>query len=184
MKHYLIQHCKRQRVQLQLKELDIQRNSKDNFVIGTVQKKWLNRIEAGDFDFVLCSPPCSTFSRAPWANLWGPRPIRSFLHPKGFPWLKYSRKLLAQAGNCLAKFSFDAMKLQLSQENKMALKEQPEDLGALKSGPWKCQRPSSMWQFPEHEHIMALKGVRSAAIFSIRLWDSFSETNQTPVSDF
>jgi hypothetical protein len=73
--------------------------------------------------------------------------------------------MLAKLGNTLADFSFQALKAQASTKPGLFLKEQPEDLGALKSGPWIGQRPASMWQFKEHLELLQLDGVRSLAIF-------------------
>ena len=51
------------------------------------------------------SPPCSTFSRAPWRNNRGPQPLRSFDHPDELPGLRWSQRRKAQLGNNLADFS-------------------------------------------------------------------------------
>ena len=45
----------------------------------------LSRIDSGDFDAVILSPPCGTWSRAPWSNNAGPGPVRSRHHPWGCP---------------------------------------------------------------------------------------------------
>ena len=53
-------------------EVDILKNRLHDLSIGTTQQRWLQRIAAGEFDAVLASPPCSTYSRAVWANAFGP----------------------------------------------------------------------------------------------------------------
>ena len=164
MNHFLIKHCKSHSISLKLVELDILRNARVNFALDKVREFWLTKIVAGEFHLVLSSPPCSTFSRAPWANLWGPKPVRSMEHPLGYPWLKWSQKQLASLGNKLAAFSFEALKSQ-SQAGGWFVKEQPEDLGALRTGPWAGKRPASMWQFPQHGELLSQQGVRSIAIF-------------------
>jgi hypothetical protein len=165
MRHYLHQFCKRSNITLKLVELDILRNARVNFALDSVRSFYLSKIQAGEFDLVLSSPPCSTFSRAPWANLWGPKPIRSFKHPRGFTNLKWSQRMMAKLGNVLADFSFQALAYQSSQSPGFFLKEQPEDLGALKSGPWIGQRPASVWQFQQHADLLQQPNVRSIAIF-------------------
>ena len=165
MKHFLQTFCSQSNIELKLVELDILRNARVNFALDSVRLFWLDKITSGAFDLVLSSPPCSTFSRAPWANLWGPKPIRSFKFLRGFTDLRWSQRMLAKLGNTLADFSFQALKAQACTEPGMFLKEQPEDLGALKSGPWIGQRPASMWQFKEHLELLKLDGVRSLAIF-------------------
>ena len=69
MHHFLRIHCKLMGISLQLVELDILRNAKVNFALDKVRDFWLMKIKAKQFDLVISSPPCSTFSRAPWANL-------------------------------------------------------------------------------------------------------------------
>ena len=164
MHHFLRIHCKLMGISLQLVELDILRNAKVNFALDKVRDFWLMKIKAKHFDLVISSPPCSTFSRAPWANLWGPRPIRSQMFPRGFTWLKWSQKRLAELGNTLADFSFEAL-LQQVQLGGLIIKEQPEDLGAVRSGPWAGRRPASMWQFKGHSDLLQHTGCKSVAIF-------------------
>ena len=42
--------------------------------------------------------------------------------------------------------------------------EQPEDLGMLAKGPYKGQRPASMWQWPAMERVLQLPGVSTLAL--------------------
>ena len=135
MSHFLRIHCKKHGLALQLAEVDILRSPRMDFSLTKVRDAWLSKIRMGCFDLLLTSPPCSTFSRAPWANLWGPRPIRSHSNLRGFTWLKWSRQRMAQLGNTLADFSFEAIEAQLAFPHSLFLKEQPEDLGALRTGP-------------------------------------------------
>lgn len=73
----LRQLAKKHELQLEVLELDIQHNRRLDFTQPGVQKTWLQRISAGNFDAVVTTPPCSTFSRAVWANDRGPYPLRS-----------------------------------------------------------------------------------------------------------
>ena len=82
-----------------LVEIDICRDEADNLL----DKERLEAIRAdiakGLYDAAFITPPCSTFSRATWANKMGPRPVRSAQWPQGFPWLSGEAKAVAHAGN-------------------------------------------------------------------------------------
>ena len=105
----------------------------------SVQEQILSRIKRGDFFAVVLTPPCSTFSRAPWRNKRGPRPS-SFDHPDGFPTLRWVERRKARLGNSPADFSFAAAAAALDLPAAFLLLEQPEDLGTVRPK----QRPSSM----------------------------------------
>ena len=68
-----------------------------------VEEEWDE--EAGEWDAPIISPPCNPWSRAPWTNKMGPRPIRSFVHPWVFPWLKCAAKLKCVVSNLLVAFA-------------------------------------------------------------------------------
>ena len=53
----------------------------------------LDQISAKEYIIIFMSPPCNTFSRALFnALIAGPLPLRTFQHPKGFPWLSGVKK--------------------------------------------------------------------------------------------
>ena len=52
------------------------------------QDQWLARVEAGEFDMLVLSPPCGSWSRANYANDDGPKPVRSRRYPWGIPHLR------------------------------------------------------------------------------------------------
>ena len=65
--------------------VDIQRKPSVDLAPSKQRKQFRDRIRAKEFDAILLSPPCSTFSRAPWKNFKGPRPVlRKFMTSK-FP---------------------------------------------------------------------------------------------------
>ena len=65
-------------------EGDIPLEGKDHHLLDKLsQREWLARIGAGDFDMVILSPPCGTWSRASWAKDDGPPPCRDYFHPWG-----------------------------------------------------------------------------------------------------
>ena len=39
-------------------------NSKHDLVSPEIQEEWINRVESGEFDALMLSPPCATWSRA------------------------------------------------------------------------------------------------------------------------
>ena len=63
--------------------VDVKRSAKHDLSLPKVRQGYLDRIAAKEFDAVLLSPPCASFSRAPWANFRGPRPVRSYDCPRG-----------------------------------------------------------------------------------------------------
>ena len=130
-------------------EVDIRSGKRNDLTRPAVQARWLQLLSKGVFDALVVTPPCSTYSRACWANEEGPFPLRSSVHPRGFPWLTGGRRMKAEFGNILADFAFEAMRRQLLHAGRPAYMEQPEDLGTPqrpRTG-LKGMRPASMWQF-------------------------------------
>lgn len=128
------------------------------------QRRLLNKIASGRYFAVLFSPPCSTFSRVVWANRRGPRPVRSFVQPRGFSRLTWAERKRAMWGNTMSDFTFKAFELQLNQGG-MALFENPEDLGAIKSGEHRGKRPASMWQWQEFQALLKHNDVETVALY-------------------
>ena len=124
-----------------------------------VQKRLLSRIVSGAYFAILLSPPCSTFSRVTWANRKGPRPVRSFRFPRGMIRLTWAERKKANWGNTMADFSFEAFAKQMQQKGRLALFENPEDLGAVKAGEHAGTRPASMWQWPQFEELLQQDGI-------------------------
>ena len=56
------------------------------------------------------------------------------------------------------------MELALATKVSYLLLEQAEDLGVLAKGPYKGQRPASMWQWPAMERVLQLPGVSTLAL--------------------
>ena len=111
-----------------------------------------------------CSPPCSTFSRAPWANFKGPRLFRSYEKPRGLDKLTASERDRCMLGNIFADFAWEVGELAIDVEISFLLLEQPEDLGRFARGPYKGKRPASMWQWPSMEKIAKLPRVTTLAL--------------------
>lgn len=159
---------------IEVLELDIRRDRKCDFTLPYVQERWLRRIDSGEFWAVVVTPPCSTFSRAQFANDQGPHPVRSHLHPRGFSWNSQARHEKATLGNLMADFSFEAMRRQARLKHRLAFMEQPEDLGQTTNPRIPGHRPASMWQFPQFEAAMN-EGLRTAAFSQL---DFGSESNK------
>ena len=71
----------------EIEEVDIDRDEGQDLLDADFRQALLDKISAGFYNFMLCSPPCSTFSRAVYANVRGPRPVRSRQFPLGLPHL-------------------------------------------------------------------------------------------------
>ena len=113
------------------------------------------QIRRADFDAIIISPPCSTFSRACWANHRGPRPVRSYKSPKGLDTLTAAERRRCILGNIFADFTWEVLTLASATQTGFVLLEQPEDLGAMSYGPHAGERPASMWQRPAFADITA-----------------------------
>jgi hypothetical protein len=164
VKFFLKKLAKECNVEFEMQELDIITHKKIYFSKQKVREEWLAKIDQGLYDLLVDSPPCSTFTKAVWANSLGPPPIRSFEHPRGFTWLKFAARQKAHLGNVVADFSFEALRRQLQHPWGMIIKEQPEDLGAVRGGKHAGCRPASMWQWDEMKEIAKLPGVQTAGL--------------------
>ena len=149
-------------LEIEVVELDIQRSRKVDFTIPAVQKQWLGRITKGEFYAVVATPPCSTYSRAPWANEAGPRPLRSHRRPRGLPWNTKAQQQKTDFGSIMADFSYEAVKRQMEHENYVFVKEQPEDLGKWSSCIYVANAP--VWclveQIPSSRRRLCPTGLR------------------------
>ena len=151
--------CEISGYKLAMECVDIKRKPRVDLSYSKQRKKILDKIRSGCYDAILLSPPCSTFSRAPWANKKGPRPVRSFASPRGLDSLTVAERDRAILGNVFADFCYEAIAVALDADIKFLLLEQPEDLGAMRYGPYQGQRPASMWQWPQLLDILARKDV-------------------------
>ena len=67
-------------------------------------------------------------------------------------------------GNIFADIMWEVIELTIEVEVKFLLLEQPGDLGTMARGPYKGQRPASMWQWPQADRIWASPRVRTLAL--------------------
>jgi hypothetical protein len=141
-------------IELVAEEWDILRDASHDLSDLAVQKELPKRICSGQFDVIIISPPCNTWSRVLYANPWGPKPIRSFRHPMGFPWLQGALLQKATAGNTLVLFSVEVLQTLRDIRSPRTLfrprrlMEHPEDLGGMSTQEGVWVRPASIWQLP------------------------------------
>ena len=141
-----------------------------------VWRPWLSSIERGEWDFVLITPPCNSFSRLPWANRKGPRPCRSFEWPYGFPSLEGDMRRKAEKGNFFIFRTLDGFRAQAVWGG--FLGEHPEDLGQAELG-----RPASIWQWKEMKEFVADTNALTAAFFQCDA-DFFGAPPSYEVADY
>eukprot|EP00435_Cladocopium_sp_Y103_P074476 s164_g49.t1 len=141
---------------LEAVEVDLKRGDQWDLSDESLQDSIIKDLEAGKYHGVICTPPCSTWSRVRCANLRGPPPLRTKEHLWGFPWVgrKWGKEL--HLGNILVKFSirvwstvcrcpvsFDGYVIFLFGEH-------PEDLGAVIREEDRVKLvPASIWQLSE-----------------------------------
>ena len=110
-----------------MEEVDLYRSEEHDLSVDELWEKVATRVQAGQFHAIMMSPPCSTWSRAVWANRKGPQPVRSAAYPYGFPWLRGSAKTKAQLGTLLVQRCIDV--LRRAPRSTTCTLEHPEDLG-------------------------------------------------------
>ena len=145
-------------------ELDILLCKSHDLTKSSVRLHWRSRIVQGEFQALIGSPPCDTFTRVQFANSNGPAPKRNFREPRGFSWLQGERLRIVQLGNILSDFTMEAIQLQAANVPGLVFIEFPEDLGAVRGGPNHGIRPASFWQWPEMEVIRKIPGFKEMGI--------------------
>ena len=122
--------CEEQRIECIVHEVDIQNSPSWDLSKGSVRQALLERIRAMEFDVVLVTPPCSTWSRVRGANCRGPPMIRSRQYVWGFPWLSARHLKDAELGNVLIVFMLEVLEaLESCPKAVLLFAEHPEDLG-------------------------------------------------------
>ena len=64
-------------------ELDILISKRHDLTNSSLRASLLARIDSGEFDLVIASPPCNTHTRVKFANSFGPPPTRTKDFPRG-----------------------------------------------------------------------------------------------------
>ena len=119
------------------------------------QDGWIERIDSGEFDAAMWSPPCGTWSRSTWANDDGPPPCRDRAHPWGFPGALPNVQRRAGMGNEFIHFTLRGIASTTAVSEALticrSLWEHPEDLGRTPANPSYPNggTPASVWQLKE-----------------------------------
>ena len=153
-----------------MSEIDICRDPSMDLLDSTTATRCLTEIQNSEWDVVLVTPPCNTFSRARCVQP-GPRPLRSRLYPLGFPWLSDSHRALVEHGNQLVSFSFSVCTAAL-QNSIPFLLEHPEDLGMTATG----HTPASLWQLPEAVALYTHE-CHDFRCLSMSVWGGFAQAH-------
>ena len=161
VQHYLIELAKRDNVRLKGLQLDILRNEGHNLHKEEVWAWVSQQLQEGLVDLFLVAPPCNTHSRArcQYRQHGGPRPLRDFNFPHGYPWLSDANREKVQLADELVQKSFTGCFLACERDKHFFL-EHPEQLGRTAG-----QIPASIWDLPETAELLLQKGVRTFAIF-------------------
>ena len=72
MASFLKEKARLGKFHIEIEEVDISRRDDDDLSQEAKQEEILRRIGGGEFDAVICTPPCSTWSRVRAANMRGP----------------------------------------------------------------------------------------------------------------
>ena len=148
------------RIKLTLKEYDLELSPDHDLTDLSIWEDIWSTLKEGGW-FLLVSPPCNTFSRARFHFLEspGPRPLRNFMWPRGFPWLAGHHKTVVEEANLFVDRCITACVTCHTAGGKFII-EHPEDLGLVKG-----ERPGSIWQWTE---ILELIPSCSANTFAIQ----------------
>ena len=173
-------------LQLEISEIDVLRDPRAHDV--TRQGVWsgiMESLAAGEWDVLVITPPCNTWSRLPWSSSPGPKPLRSRRHPWGFPWLTGPALAKCTLGNSFVKQTFEAVLAAHGAGTKF-LVEHPEDLGLTSAG----GEPASIWMLEELLAIHTSTGAQTAALFQCsfgadygkptRLWSTLPQLAELP----
>ena len=137
-------------------EVDLKRGDHFDLSHDGLQDSLVSRITAGEFHVVICTPPCSTWSRVRCANMRGPPTLRTKDHLWGFPWVSKRFEKDLELGNELVRFSirvWDAVSRHPFAHDGSAVfvfGEHPEDLGVvIREEDHARITPASIWQIQQ-----------------------------------
>ena len=66
---------------IEIVDVDSERDSSMDLSDAAVQERFIAEVAAGDYDIIVASPPCGSWSRSHYNGRPGPRPVRSNSHP-------------------------------------------------------------------------------------------------------
>jgi hypothetical protein len=120
----------------------------------------MSSLAAKEWDALIITPPCNTWSRLPWSDSPGPKPLRSRRHPWGFPWLSGKALIKCNLGNSFVKQTLEAANAAFDAGTQF-LVEHPEDLGVTSSG----GEPASIWMLEDLLATHSRTSAHTAALF-------------------
>ena len=92
--------CKEEGIGLSVKEIDILIDGSEHDLLDkAAQESFLAEIGSGDFDVIILSPPCGSWSRANFSSNPGPKPVRNRQHPWGLPNMRANDQRWAETGH-------------------------------------------------------------------------------------
>ena len=160
LKACLEELCQSDDLELCITEFDTELDASHDVTDPRLWKSILLRISESEFNVVIVTPPCSTWSRVRFANLRGPKPVRDFTWPWGYPWLEQKGRAEAELGNLFVVQMLEACK-EAHSAGAFFLCEHPENLGRTKSG----HIAASIWQLQEVQSLANECGALTFSIF-------------------
>ena len=139
-------------------QVDILRNEGHNLHKEEVWNWVSQQLQSGLVDLFLVAPPCNTHSRArcQYRQHGGPRPLRNYNFPHGFPWLSQANMEKVRLADELVQKSLHGCAVVLAHGGHFFL-EHPEQLGVTAG-----QIPASIWDLPEVAELLCQTGKGSA----------------------
>lgn len=130
VRRYLEELAKRDNFCLKGLQLDILRNEGHDLHKEEVWTWVSQQLQSGVVDLFLVAPPCNTHSRArcQYRQHGGPRPLRDYNFPHGFPWLSEENKQKVQLADELIRKSLQGCQIVHERGGHFFL-EHPEQLG-------------------------------------------------------
>ena len=94
-------------------EVDLIRGPLQDVLHSELWDSIIKRVNAGEFDVIIWTPPCNPFSRAIWNDNKVAR-LRDFDHPMGYPWPAGLNKAKCWATNQFVHKTFELAGLSFS----------------------------------------------------------------------
>jgi hypothetical protein len=141
-------------------EIDILKDPvRHDMLIKANKTNLMTRVYAGEFHTAFLTPACSSWSRVRFAP-HGPKPVRNFSNPRGFPWLSGAQLKECTDANELVDLVIELAYAMHSIKGQYLI-EHPEDLGSTKEG----HMPASIWQLTAVRDLARETQAHTAAIF-------------------
>ena len=152
--------CERSGFGLHFEEVDIMVGGGEHDLLDSeTSAKIEARIIEGDFDLIMLSLPCATWSRANYAGGSGPKPCRSKDYPWGFPNSLRPMRERAEKGNDFIHFTIRAIEAAIASRESSGriarvILEHPEALGTAFQEGVNVGILASIWQLPKIRVIL------------------------------